>query len=143
MHGQHDDRGLLNPKGHRALLDAFGKLDTGPIAAAWSEVARIEGELGQARAEALAAERDREYLEHACGEIEQLAPAPGEETELAEQRAAMQAGIKAGESWPASTICSAGRMARLRRFVRRRAGSSAAPPTIRCSPKRWRRSTGR
>lgn len=23
LHGQHDDRGLLNPRGHRALLDAF------------------------------------------------------------------------------------------------------------------------
>src|SRR4029079_5187943 len=28
IHGQHDDRGLLNPRGHRALLDAFGKLDS-------------------------------------------------------------------------------------------------------------------
>ena len=28
IHGQHDDRGLLNPKGHRALLDAFGRVDT-------------------------------------------------------------------------------------------------------------------
>ena len=27
IHGQHDDRGLLNPKGHRDLLDTFGKLD--------------------------------------------------------------------------------------------------------------------
>src|SRR5438270_6074876 len=28
IHGQHDDRGLLNPKGHRARLDAFARLDT-------------------------------------------------------------------------------------------------------------------
>ena len=33
IHGQHDDRGLLNPKGHRALLDAFGKLDTAKVEA--------------------------------------------------------------------------------------------------------------
>jgi len=26
LHGQHDDRGLLNPRGHRALLDDFGRL---------------------------------------------------------------------------------------------------------------------
>src|SRR4051812_48619081 len=45
IHGQHDERGLLNPKGHRGLLDAFGKLDTGPVARAWSEVVRIEVEL--------------------------------------------------------------------------------------------------
>lgn len=98
IHGQQDDRGLLNPKGHRALLDAFGKLDTTGVAAAWNEVTRIEAELGQARAEAAAAERDREYLEHACIEIERLAPEPGEETRLSEERAAMQAGLRAGES---------------------------------------------
>jgi DNA repair protein RecN (Recombination protein N) len=98
IHGQHDDRGLLNPKGHRALLDAFGRIDTGKVESAWAEVVRIETELGQARAELAAAERDREWLEHASGEIERLAPEEGEETRLAEERAAMQAGLKAGES---------------------------------------------
>ena len=98
IHGQHDDRGLLNPKGHRALLDAFGKLDTGPVEAAWAEVTRVEAELSQARAQAASAERDREWLEHASAEIEALAPEEGEETRLAEERTAMQAGLKAGES---------------------------------------------
>ena len=98
IHGQHDDRGLLNPKGHRALLDAFGKLDGAEVAEAWAECSRIEAELGQARAELAAAERDREWLEHASAEIESLAPEAGEETRLAEERAAMQAGAKAGES---------------------------------------------
>jgi DNA repair protein RecN (Recombination protein N) len=98
IHGQHDDRGLLNPKGHRALLDAFGRIDLAQVESAWAEVARIEVELGQARAELAAAERDREWLEHASAEIERLAPEEGEETRLAEERAAMQAGLKAGES---------------------------------------------
>ena len=98
IHGQHDDRGLLNPKGHRALLDAFGRLDCGAVENAWTEVVRIEAELSQARAELAAAERDREWLAHACGEIEALAPEEGEETRLAEERSAMQAGLKAGES---------------------------------------------
>src|SRR3982750_3644060 len=40
--GQHDDPGLLNPKGHRALLDAFGTIDTSRVEQAWAEVARIE-----------------------------------------------------------------------------------------------------
>jgi DNA repair protein RecN (Recombination protein N) len=98
IHGQHDDRGLLNPKGHRDLLDAFGKLYTRPVADAWAEVSRIEAEVGQARAAAAAAERDREWLEHAYEEIERLAPEEGEESRLAEERSAMQAGLKAGES---------------------------------------------
>src|SRR4051794_4925111 len=98
IHGQHDDRGLLNPKGHRALLDAFGKLDTATVAGAWTEVTRLEAELAHARGEAAAAERDREWLEHASREIAELAPEEGEETRLADERAAMQAGMKAGES---------------------------------------------
>jgi DNA repair protein RecN (Recombination protein N) len=98
IHGQHDDRGLLNPKGHRALLDAFGRLETSAVAAAWDEVSRIESELAEAVASAEAAHRDREWLEHASAEIEKLAPEEGEETRLAEERAAMQAGLKAGET---------------------------------------------
>jgi DNA repair protein RecN (Recombination protein N) len=98
IHGQHDDRGLLNPKGHRALLDAFGKLDASMVERAWADVTRIEAELLEARSVAAAAERDREWLEHAINEIAALAPEEGEETRLAEERAAMQAGLKAGES---------------------------------------------
>ena len=98
IHGQHDDRGLLNPRGHRALLDDFGHLDTAKVEAAWAEVVRIEAELLDARAELAAAERDREWLAHASAEIEALAPEEGEETRLADDRGAMQAGLKAGES---------------------------------------------
>jgi DNA repair protein RecN (Recombination protein N) len=122
IHGQHDDRGLLNPKGHRALLDLFGKLDASSAARAWAEVIRIEAELGNARAEAAAAERDREWLEHASGEIEALAPEEGEETRLAEERAAMQAGLKAGEALTGLDELlggSEGALAQLRQAARR------------------------
>ena len=98
VHGQHDDRGLLNPRGHRALLDAFGRIDAAPVAAAWAQVERIEIDLAEARAVAETAERDRDYLAHAVGELAALDPRPGEETSLAEERAAMQAGAKAAES---------------------------------------------
>ena len=98
IHGQHDERGLLNPRGHRALLDAFGGIDVSPVATAWAEVTRIESELLQAREQAATAERDRDYLAFSLSEIEALSPEAGEETRLAEERAAMQAGLKAGES---------------------------------------------
>ena len=98
IHGQHDDRGLLNPRGHRALLDLFGKIDTRPVAEEWAEVERLSGELDQAKEASAAAERDREWLEHAASEICALAPEPGEETNLADQRAEMQSGAKAGEA---------------------------------------------
>jgi DNA repair protein RecN (Recombination protein N) len=98
IHGQHDDRGLLNPRGHRALLDLFGRIDLSAVAATWGEVERLEDDLVEARRAAEEAERDRDWLEHAAKEIAALAPEPGEETSLSEQRAAMQAGAKAGEA---------------------------------------------
>jgi DNA repair protein RecN (Recombination protein N) len=133
IHGQHDDRGLLNPKGHRALLDAFGNLDTAVVSRAWAEVTRIEAELGQARAEAEAAERDREWLEHASGEIGSLAPEEGEETSLAEERAAMQAGLKAGESLAGLDELlggSEGALALLRQAARRIERGAADHPLL-------------
>ena len=36
IHGQHDDRGLLNPRGHRALLDLFGRIDSSAVTSAWA-----------------------------------------------------------------------------------------------------------
>jgi DNA repair protein RecN (Recombination protein N) len=122
IHGQHDDRGLLNSKGHRALLDAFGRLDTAPVERAWAEVTRIEAELLEARSVAADAERDREWLAHASGEIAALAPEEGEETRLAEERAAMQAGLKAGESLTGLDELlggSEGALAQLRQAARR------------------------
>lgn len=98
IHGQHDDRGLLNPRGHRALLDAFGKIDQAPVSRTWTELVALQEALDHARELAELAIRDRDYLSHAAAEIDALAPQAGEETTLAEERAAMQAGLKAGES---------------------------------------------
>ena len=98
IHGQHDDRGLLNPRGHRALLDSFGRLSTNAVAAGWGDVSLLERRLAEARRTIDEAQRDRDYLTFASEEIDKLAPQPGEETELSEQRAMMQAGARAGES---------------------------------------------
>lgn len=99
IHGQHDERGLLSPKGHRALLDQFGGLSV-PLAAtrsAWDgwRTATATAEAAQAR---LAADqRDREWLDHAVAELTALAPQPGEDAELALARAAMQKGARLGD----------------------------------------------
>ncbi len=90
IHGQHDDRGLLNPRGHRALLDSFAGADTAPVARAWEAWRQAEGALAAARAEIETAARDREWLEHAVAELEKLAPEPGEEETLADRRRGMQ-----------------------------------------------------
>jgi DNA repair protein RecN (Recombination protein N) len=133
IHGQHDDRGLLNPKGHRALLDAFARLDPSEVERAWNEVVSIEAELLGARAELAATERDREWLAHASAEIEALAPEEGEETRLAEDRAAMQAGLKAGESLTGLDELlggSEGALSQLRQAARRIEREAADHPLL-------------
>jgi DNA repair protein RecN (Recombination protein N) len=92
IHGQHDDRGLLNPRGHRALLDTYGSLDTEAVSRAYRAVQQAKSALASARAEQDAAERDREWLEHAVAELQALAPEVGEEEGLASLRATMQTG---------------------------------------------------
>ena len=133
IHGQHDDRGLLNPRGHRALLDTFGRIDTGAVAASWVEVERLEAELADARAAAEAATRDRDWLEHAAKEIAALAPEAGEESRLAEERALMQAGAKAGEALTGLDELlggSTGALAQLRAAARRIERGAADHPLL-------------
>ncbi len=133
IHGQHDDRGLLNPRGHRVLLDVFGGLDSAGVEAAWDELTRIEGELAEARRQAAEAERERDWLAHACAEIESLSPETGEETRLAEERAAMQAGLKAGEALTGLDELlggSEGALAQLRLAARRIERGAADHPLL-------------
>ena len=133
VHGQHDDRGLLNPRGHRALLDSFARLDTSAVADAWARVTQIESELARQQAEAAAAARDRDYLDHAAEEIARLAPEEGEGTRLAEERSQMQAGLKAGESLSGLDELlggSEGALALLRQAARRIERGAADHPLL-------------
>ncbi len=92
LHGQQDDRGLLNPRVHRALLDEFGGLQ-GQVA----EVRRAWRSMSAARkAEAAARERiavlreEEGFLRHAVSELDALAPEPGEDAALDTRRRLMQ-----------------------------------------------------
>ncbi|WP_294265205.1 DNA repair protein RecN [uncultured Sphingomonas sp.] len=121
IHGQHDDRGLLNPRGHRALLDAFARTDTAAVNAAWRDWRAALARLDEARAVQEVAERDRDYLAHAVEELTKLAPEPGEEALLAERRATMQRGERAaGELAAVADLLdgSDGALSRLRQAAR-------------------------
>src|SRR5215211_3006339 len=91
IHGQHDERALVDTATHRSLLDAFGSLegDAAQVARAWSDwrAAREAVEAHRARVEQ--ARREAEWLRHAVDELGRLAPEPGEEKALAERRATM------------------------------------------------------
>ena len=121
VHGQHDDRGLLNPRGHRALLDAFGRCHVGLVVQAYRSWRDAEDALAVARAEIDAAARDRDYLDHAVAELRQLAPEPGEEELLADRRRSMQRAEKVAEDMVALDDYLAGSdggLARLRQAAR-------------------------
>lgn len=91
LHGQHDDRGLLNPRGHRVLLDAFGALDLSPTRQAWAARRSAARALDDAEAALAAAREEEDFLRHAVSELDELAPRSGEEAALDTSRRAMQA----------------------------------------------------
>jgi len=96
LHGQHDDRGLLNPRGHRQLLDAFAGVEAELAATrrAWRAVSQARSARLAAH-ERLAALRVEEgFLRHAVGELDRLNPEPGEEAELDSRRRMMQAAAR-------------------------------------------------
>ena len=121
IHGQHDDRGLINPRGHRALLDSFAGAETAQVAIAYDGMRKAEDALVNARTALADAERDREWLEHVVTELRDFAPVPGEEAELSRRRATMQRGEKiADELDQVSELIesSEGGLAKLRQAAR-------------------------
>ena len=92
LHGQHDDRGLVNPRGHRLLLDRFAGADTGGVAAAWERWRGAEERLAAARDAIAQAKADQDLLIAHLAELTALEPQAGEEARLAEARSAMQKG---------------------------------------------------
>lgn len=99
LHGQQDDKGLLNPRVHRQLLDEFaglsGKVDQ--VKTAWRSVAQASSALDEVRLRIEAAKAEEEFLRHAVEELDALDPQPGEDAELDARRRLMQASERIGE----------------------------------------------
>lgn len=94
LHGQHDDRGLLNPRGHMELLDEFAGVDLAPLHASWRAVSAAGKALATAQERVAEAQAEEEFLRHAVSELDALDPQPGQEAEFDAQRRLMQAGEK-------------------------------------------------
>ncbi len=134
IHGQHDDRAMVDVASHRQLLDAYAGLedDAAAVARLWAARRDAEQAVAAHRARVEQAQREADYLRHAVEELKRLKPEAGEESALAEKRAAMMAVDKvaedlrdahdavAGERSPISSLSAA-----LRRLERRRAQAPA------------------
>ena len=141
IHGQHDDRALVDPVTHRAILDAFGGL-SGEVQAVGDAARRVR-EARQAlqdhRNRIEKARKEADFLRHAVDELSKLAPQPGEEEALAERRVVMMQSEKvaqdlseayeavAGTSSPAPELSAA-----VRKLERR---SAQAPSLVEPSVK--------
>ena len=136
IHGQHDERALVDMSTHRRLLDAFGGLEgeADEVERRWEARRARENEMRALRAEVERAQREADFLRHAVEELQRLAPEPSEETALAERRATMMQAEKvagdlrdaheavAGATSPVPALSAA-----LRRLERR---TSQAPALI-------------
>ncbi|MBY6141724.1 DNA repair protein RecN [Leisingera daeponensis] len=93
LHGQHDDRGLLNPRGHMALLDQYAGVQAllATVRGAWTEAARARKTVAATRAALEAVRAEEEFLRHAVAELDKLDPQPGEDEALDTRRRQMQA----------------------------------------------------
>jgi DNA repair protein RecN (Recombination protein N) len=135
IHGQHDDRALVDPASHRAILDAFGGLtaDVKAVGDAARSYRDAKTALVEHQARVEKARRDADYLRHSVEELTKLNPQAGEEAALAERRVVMMQSEKvatelndaldvlAGSSSPVPVLSAA-----LRKLERR----SAQAPTL-------------
>lgn len=96
LHGQQDDRGLLDPRQHRAMLDGFGGY--GDLLArsrsTWAARRTAQKALEDAEARLAAMRAEEDFLRHAVAELDRLDPQPGEEVALDARRRLMQAAEK-------------------------------------------------
>jgi DNA repair protein RecN (Recombination protein N) len=96
IHGQHDERALVDASTHRQLLDAYAGLEkeVAALEALWDARRTANHALDEHRASMERAAREADYLRHAADELKTLRPKDGEETELAERRTTMMQGEK-------------------------------------------------
>jgi DNA repair protein RecN (Recombination protein N) len=134
IHGQHDERALVDVTSHRRLLDAYGRLEAeaAGVAAQWSAWRAAAAAVESHRTRVDAARREADWLRHAVDELTRLKPQAGEEAALAERRTAMMQADKvaedlreahdavAGERSPLASLSAA-----LRRLERRQAQAPA------------------
>ena len=94
IEGQFATQGLMDAANHRAALDGFGGLDElrGTVSRIFRDFRDADAALIEAQSEIARAREEEDYIRHAADELAALNPQPGEETELAEERALLMHG---------------------------------------------------
>jgi DNA repair protein RecN (Recombination protein N) len=134
IHGQHDDRALVDAATHRRLLDAFGALenDAGKVEALWQARRETQAAAEAHRAGIERARAEGDWLRHAADELDTLRPETAEETTLAARRTAMMQAEKVADDLRDASEVVAGAhspvpslAAAIRRLERRQAQAPA------------------
>jgi len=88
VQGQMEQRGLLDPVNHRAILDAYGQLSerVESVAVGWNGWRTAKNDLDELEQRLEESRRDEELLRHYLRELEQFAPEADEEEVLAARR---------------------------------------------------------
>lgn len=96
LHGQHDDRGLLNARGHRSMLDRYASLDPliRQVGEAWAGMSEARKRLEDIQAALASAREEEDFLRHAVADLDRLVPQPGEDAALDARRRMMQGAEK-------------------------------------------------
>ncbi|MEN3931328.1 DNA repair protein RecN [Microvirga sp. W0021] len=99
IHGQHDDRALLDPSSHRNILDVFGGLGelVAKVASASENLRTVRQALKNHEAKIETARKEADFLKFAVDELTTLAASPGEEEELSERRQLMMQSEKVAQ----------------------------------------------
>ncbi|WP_420863020.1 DNA repair protein RecN [Algirhabdus cladophorae] len=99
LHGQHDDKGLMDPREHQRILDDFAGLsdDLDRLSKLWRALGAAEKARDAAQIRLAAAREEEDFLRHAAQEIQAMDPQPGEDAKLDADRRLMQGAVRVGE----------------------------------------------
>ena len=96
IHGQHDDKGLLDQRSHIHLLDMFAANNSQRelVKEAWKKLKKAEKELQDEQKKFSAFEAEESFLRYSLDELIRVDPKEGEEQELDAKRRMMQSAEK-------------------------------------------------
>ena len=96
IHGQHDDKGLLDQRSHIHLLDMFAANNSQRelVKEAWKKLKKAEKELQDEQKKFSAFEAEESFLRYSLDELNRVDPKEGEEQELDAKRRMMQSAEK-------------------------------------------------